>query len=53
MREAGCRGKVCLPVAEQCAVRKERVGATPFGNKTYWFNWQSDEEVILTWRTEN
>ena len=97
-----CRGKVCLPVAEQCAIRKEKVlhqpslrynispwawpwppnldfdckhdhqirtlpwpephhaspwpwpqcitltsqiGATPFQNKTYWFNWQSNEQV--------
>ena len=66
------RGKVCLPVAEQCAIRKEKVphnippknifrclnlfdnltfipqiGATPFQNKTYWFNWQSNEQVAL------
>merc|ERR1712066_1132104 len=40
------RGKVCLPVAEQCAIRKEKIGATPFQNKTYWFNWQSNEQVL-------
>merc|ERR1712066_38788 len=40
------RGKVCLPVAEQCAIRKEKIGATPFQNKTYWSNWQSNEQVL-------
>jgi len=40
------KGKVCLPVAEQCAIRKEKIGATPFQNKTYWFNWHSNEQVL-------
>ena len=24
-----------------------QIGATPFQNKTYWFSWQSNEQVIL------
>ena len=24
-----------------------QIGATPFQNKTYWFNWQSNEQVVL------
>ena len=24
-----------------------QIGATPFQNKTYWFNWQSNEQVAL------
>jgi len=39
-------GKVCLPEAQPCAVRKNKVGATQFQDKTYWFSWQSDEEVL-------
>ena len=40
------KGKVCLPVASECAVRQSRVGATRFEGKTYWFSWQSNEEVL-------
>ena len=40
------RGKVCLPEAAQCAARQQKVGALQFQNKTYWFNWQSNEEVL-------
>jgi len=40
------KGKVCLPEAAQCAVRKSKAGALQFQNKTYWFNWHSNEEVL-------
>ena len=40
------KGKVCLPEAEQCSKRQNKVGATQFEGKTYWFNWNSDEEVL-------
>ena len=40
------KGKVCLPEAEQCSKRKNKVGATQFEGKTYWFNWNSDEDVL-------
>jgi hypothetical protein len=40
-----CRGKVCLPVAEQCSTRQSKVGATTFQNKTYWISWHNDEQV--------
>ena len=40
------KGKVCLPEAHQCSQRKSKVGATQFEGKTYWFSWQSDEEVL-------
>ena len=40
------KGKVCLPEAEQCSKRKNKVGATQFEGKTYWFNWNSDEAVL-------
>ena len=40
------KGKVCLPEAEQCSRRQSKVGATQFEGKTYWFNWNSDEEVL-------
>jgi len=40
------KGKVCLPEANHCAVRKTKVGATQFQDKTYWFNWNSDEQVL-------
>merc|ERR1712059_11974 len=45
------RGKVCLPVAEQCARRQTKVGASNYDGKTYWFNWQSSEQVLrnATW----
>ena len=40
------KGKVCLPEAEQCSKRKNKVGATQFEGKTYWFNWNSDEAIL-------
>jgi len=40
------KGKVCLPEAEHCATRKTKTGATQFLDKTYWFNWDSHEEVL-------
>ena len=27
-------------------MRKTKIGATQFQNKTYWFNWNSNEEVL-------
>ena len=38
--------QVCLPEAEHFAVRKSKAGALQFQNKTYWFNWNSNEEVL-------
>merc|ERR1711863_46566 len=40
------KGKVCLPEAAQCAQRQQKAGATQYEGKTYWFSWQSDEEVL-------
>jgi hypothetical protein len=40
------KGKVCLPVASECSTRQSKVGATRFEGKTYWFSWQSNEEVL-------
>ena len=40
------KGKVCLPEALQCAERQRKVGATQFQDKTYWFSWQSNEDVL-------
>jgi len=39
----GCDGKVCLPEAQLCATRKEKVGEREFQGKSYWFSWDSDE----------
>ena len=38
--------QVCLPEAAHCAVRKNKGGATQFQDKTYWFNWNSDEQIL-------
>ena len=40
------KGKVCLPEAFQCSKRQSKVGATQFEGKTYWFSWQSNEDVL-------
>jgi len=45
------KGKVCLPEAAHCATRKNKGGALQFKDKTgkdktYWFNWQSNEQVL-------
>ena len=32
------KGKVCLPQALPCSQRKNKVGATQFQDKTYWFS---------------
>jgi len=40
------KGKVCLPEAAHCATRKDKKGSLQFQNKTYWFNWQSNERVL-------
>merc|ERR1712200_30394 len=40
------KGKVCLPEARHCATRKSLQGSLQFQNKTYWFNWQSNEPVL-------
>jgi len=42
----GCDGKVCLPEAQLCAERQNKVGSTKFGGKTYWFSWDSDEATL-------
>merc|ERR1712190_599581 len=40
------RGKVCLPEAQYCAGRKNKVGSVEFQGKNYWYSWHSDEEVL-------
>ena len=40
------RGKVCLPEAQYCAGRKNKVGSVEFQKKNYWYSWHSDEEVL-------
>merc|ERR1711962_190953 len=40
------KGKVCLPEAAHCATRKLKQGALDFQNHTYWFSWQSNEDVL-------
>lgn len=42
----GCNGTVCLPVAEQCAQRKQKSGHFAFGGKSYWFSWASSETAL-------
>jgi len=42
----GCNGKVCLPEARLCAERKKKVGHKALGGKSYWFSWDSSEEVL-------
>jgi len=42
----GCDGKVCLPEAQLCADRKNKVGEREFSGKSYWFSWDSDEGVL-------
>merc|ERR1712012_389659 len=43
----GCGGKVCLPEAQLCADRQNKVGhrKSPSG-KSYWFSWDSDEPTL-------
>lgn len=40
------KGKVCLPEPLQCSQRTFKAGALEFQNKTYWFNWHSNERVL-------
>merc|ERR1712106_154350 len=48
------RGKVCLPEAEQCATRQQKIGALQYNpdpsrtdkTKTYWVSWHSNEQVL-------
>ncbi|XP_023343172.1 uncharacterized protein LOC111712710 isoform X1 [Eurytemora carolleeae] len=42
----GCDGKVCLPEADLCANRKNKVGEKEYDGKSYWFSWDSDEAVL-------
>jgi hypothetical protein len=42
----GCDGKVCLPEAKLCAVRKEKDGHASFNGQNYWFSWESDETAL-------
>jgi len=42
----GCSGKVCLPEAQLCAERKNKVGHHLIGGKSYWVSWESDEAVL-------
>jgi len=42
----GCNGKVCLPEANLCALRKEKPGHKLLGGKSYFLSWDSSEEVI-------
>merc|ERR1712106_157661 len=40
------KGKVCLPEADHCAVRKDKGGSLQYQNKTYWVSWHSNEQVL-------
>lgn len=42
----GCDGKVCLPEAKLCAVRKLQTGHDTFKGQSYWFSWESDEPAL-------
>jgi len=42
----GCDGKVCLPEANLCAQRQRKAGHQRFGGKSYWFAWDSNEDVL-------
>jgi len=42
----GCNGTVCLPVAQQCAVRKQKSGHFAFNGKSYWVSWASSDPLL-------
>ncbi|XP_040571052.1 uncharacterized protein [Lepeophtheirus salmonis] len=42
----GCNGTVCLPEANLCSTRKERVGHYSFNGKSYWASWVSNEPAL-------
>jgi len=46
----GCDGKVCLPDAELCAIRKNKKGHNALNGKSYWFSWESNEKALTNAR---
>jgi len=48
------KGKVCLPEAQHCSTRQQKIGALQYNpnprqankTKTYWVSWHSNEQVL-------